>query len=256
MPPNAISGAARGDACILGATLAVLLILMTAAARLLGAADNPSIAEAFGMAGDREQVVATLTPGSDEYCYYRCLLWQQQGKLDAVEQLVDTWRSRMPNSTHLARIQARQALLIYPSNHHESLTRLQGILGIHPGGSSAPETAEVLPNTLDPADLSEEAICKSGLASKRDLSGFTQAGIERFAGSLPDALSMRNALGRLTTPCLPHLVDLVVGDLQHPGSAGFWFPVGPPLPDPGATRCLPGSVAWPGGESGFRPDLS
>src|SRR5689334_23563163 len=74
----------------------------------------PDFEERFALAADREAVLEQLVPGSRDWLQYRCLLLQQQGRLEEARRVLDDWAelARKSGETDaLEAMQARQELL-------------------------------------------------------------------------------------------------------------------------------------------------
>ena len=89
------------------------------------------LAERFAVADDRETVVASLVPGTQDYFRYRCLLWQHQGKLAEVDAVAATWAARFGDSPELQQIRLRQALLWFGVDAQRGSERLTQALDLH-----------------------------------------------------------------------------------------------------------------------------
>ncbi len=212
----------------------VCTLMVVVMAAHLAAEDPIAVAESFLLAGDRERMVAALPSGSGDQRYYRCLLWQQEGKLAQVDELLAAWKERAKEEDDLvrfARIRARQALLWYQTDHQRSLDLLARELD--PGvaePSQAYVAGAILPASLDPALLSWEAVRARGIGTGDLVRGFTEEGLARIAAGFTDSrqasaqlghLQLRALLERLSRPAFPHLVELVIAELGDPASPGF-----------------------------------
>lgn len=190
----------------------------------LYAETTTELAERFALADDREVVVASLVPGTDEHFYYRCLLWQHQGKLAEVDALLPRWEALHPDDSGLrSRIHLRQAALWFDRDPVAGAQRLAEAGGmdftvVEAPAEPAPEIvrAPELPSALAPGELTWEALIKR-VESSGSLNGWSSAGLARRVGELKDPVQRRAALKRLATPTFPQVVELVLADLAEPG---------------------------------------
>lgn len=178
--------------------------------------------EDFALAADREAALRQLIPGSEDYYYYRCLLDQNAGRLDAVDQTLAAWVKRYGTTTRAAEIRRRQMLLKYDQDPQATLDYLKlqvnarldhqrEIVGEKPKN----------PTALDPKLIARETLVARALASRGDLAGFTDSGLELLADQRVDADRRRMLLQRLKVPDFPGLVKLVADDLAYRDSSGF-----------------------------------
>ena len=187
------------------------------------------LAERFAIADDREVVVASLVPGTDDHFFYRCLLWQHQGKLKEVEVALREWELQPGDESRRVRIRARQAVLQVDVDPEEGARQLAKQLDLRfddqPTAATNAPTVKALPTTLDPAALAWPALRERALRAGNGLMGFSEEGIARLLGELVDPLQLRAALARLELPTHPQLVELVVADLVADGGEFGKLPI-------------------------------
>ncbi len=181
------------------------------------------LAERFALADDREVVVASLVPGTDEHFYYRCLLWQHQSKLAEVDALLPRWEALHPESGLRLRIHLRQAALWFDRDPVAGAQRLAEAGGMDFTIVEAPAVpaqevvrAPELPSVLAANELSWETLIKR-TESGGSITGWSNEGLARRVAELKDPVQRRAALKRLTTPTFPQVVELVLADLAEPG---------------------------------------
>lgn len=192
----------------------------------LFAETTTELAERFALADDREAVVASLVPGTDEHFYYRCLLWQHQGKLPEVDALLPRWEALHPDSGLRPRIHLRQAALWFDRDPIAGAQRLAEAGGMDftvveaPAAPAVPAAevvrARELPSVLAAGEMSWEALIKRA-EYNGSIDGWSEAGLTRRVVDLKDPVKRRAALKRLTTPTFPQVVELVLADLAEPG---------------------------------------
>lgn len=183
-----------------------------------------SFDEKFALARDRAQALQQLIPGTEEYYYYHCLLFEQQGKTDEARKFLETWIQRHGRTSRVEEIVNRQALLLLEKDPKPSWERIRVQLGL-----SFHHEAEVEgrvtrhPSRLDPSSISRKELTKTafGWGSRTDLSGFSDASLDWLSQEKLDPDRRRALLGRLRRPDVPGLVDLILDDLHHKHSSGF-----------------------------------
>ncbi|MBT3290291.1 MAG: hypothetical protein HN380_23310, partial [Victivallales bacterium] len=202
----------------LPASLAALLV----AAAVLAAPVEVGFVEDFALAPDRTVPLKELIPGTQEYYYYHCLHYQNTGALDLAEEMLGRWLRKDGKGGQLEEMLNRQALLRYPDDPKQALSRIRQELQLtfdHARRERERETS--YPTRLDPRLISREVLDKDAFAADKLLSGFTRTAARRLAGMALSPERRRTVLGYLTVPDVPNLVDLVVADLQEEGSLGF-----------------------------------
>ncbi len=178
--------------------------------------------EDFALASDRAVALKQLIPGTEDFYYYHCLYYQNQQQYDRVEQLLQAWIQRYNYTPRVREIQNRQALLTYSASPQQSLDYLQRtlqlqfnhqreVVGAHPD----------LPSTLDAALISREALWQRALQEYQNLEGVEDAAFDWLIEKELPADRRHNLLERLSRPDYPQLAQLIVDDLNQPGSGGF-----------------------------------
>lgn len=209
-----------------------LFALVCFALPSLFAEDATELAERFAVADDREAVVAALVPGTEEHFYYRCLLWQHQGKLAEVDALLPRWEALHPHSSRAGRIRLRQAVLWVDREVAVGAPRLAHEVGVDlalkqvvpPTDDPAPVDGPQLPSTLDPQVFAWDALVAHAEDGGR-LDGWSEAGLERRLGDMKRDDLRRASLQRISDPLLPGLVEALVADLAAPGGDFGALPV-------------------------------
>ena len=93
-----------------GTTLAALVcaILLVPASR----GGDIGYIEEFSLARDRADALKQLIPGTEDYYYYHCLLFEQQGRVDEARKFLESWIRRHARTARVEEIVNRQALLL------------------------------------------------------------------------------------------------------------------------------------------------
>jgi len=105
------------------------LVMVCALAAPVCRADGDFL-EQFALAEDRAEVMKELVPGTEEYYFYHCLHYQNTGRLNETDKLLETWIERYKRTDRVREIQNRQALLRYQTDPTGSLEYLRRELGL------------------------------------------------------------------------------------------------------------------------------
>ena len=201
------------------------VVLLSAAILVVpgAAAQELDFLERFALAEDREEALKELVPGTRDYFYFHCLHFQNSGRLDEADAVLQAWHRMDKKSSGLDQMRNRQALLRYGGDPQPSLDYLRQKLGLHfnherkiPGAKSS------LPTALEPGIISRETLARQAWAHHDGrLEGFEDSALDWLADQELSGPALRECLGRLTRPDNEHLPRLVAADLQAEGSAGF-----------------------------------
>ena len=77
------------------------------------AAQDLDFLERFALAENREEVLTELVPGTRDYFFFHCLHYQNTGRLDEADTVLQAWHRMDENSPGLNEMRNRQALLRY-----------------------------------------------------------------------------------------------------------------------------------------------
>jgi len=178
--------------------------------------------EQFALAKDRAEVLKQLIPGTEDYYYYHCLHYQNLEKYEEVEKLLPVWLSRHGETARYQEMVTRHYLLIYPKDRARSLDWIKRKLSLT-FAHERPLIGEKpnLPEQLDPALISHEALSKRALTQHGNLDGFEDRAFDWLMAQPLDAGRRRNLLERLTWPDFPGLAQLVADVLEAQNSGGF-----------------------------------
>ncbi len=94
-------------------------------------AGDISFAEDFALGKDRAEALKKLIPGTEDYYYYHCLHYLNQGENEKAVALFKPWFERFNQSQRLTEIQTRHALLNYEKNPEQSLAYFKNRLGLY-----------------------------------------------------------------------------------------------------------------------------
>ena len=179
--------------------------------------------EDFALAKDRAKALEQLIPGTEDYYYYHALHHQNLGELDEVDRLLGPWIERHKRTARVQEIEARQALLRYPTARRGSLDYLRNSLGLrYPHERRVADRDRQLPSQLDPNAISRATLTNRALSThSRTLRGFEDRAMEWVARLDLTADRRRELLSRLRRPDLGGLPELVVADLRTKNSRGF-----------------------------------
>ncbi|MBW2700472.1 MAG: hypothetical protein JRF33_06595 [Deltaproteobacteria bacterium] len=178
--------------------------------------------EIFALAEDRQQALDRLVPGTEEHDYYTCLLMQQRGELDKVDQRLAAWIDREGDSDLAEMIERRQLLLKLEDRNPEYAKRLSEELDLeHDHQPEAQEATAKLSSNLDPAAVSEEAFLREALLRHSDLSSVQNRAMENLLDRDLPTEQLRDLLRRLKRPDHPRLVERILEELADKHSGDF-----------------------------------
>jgi hypothetical protein len=192
-------------------------------------------AERFALADNREAVVASLVPGTDEHFYYRTLLWQQQGKLAEVDALLPRWKELHPESSRRDRVVVRQAALWFerdPAIGARQMAEIGGLEFRAADEASSPATERTaatadkaeLPSILSPSEFAWDKLINLG-DDNGTFTDWTEAGLTRRIAEITDPAQRRTALKLINWPTFPQALELIMADLAEPGGDFGSLPV-------------------------------
>lgn len=178
--------------------------------------------ERFALASDRTKVLTELIPGTAEYFFYQCLQAQNTGQIDKVGPWLIQWSKQLGEGEQFQIIERRQALLRYSRDAASTLAFLRHKLGLtfnHQREIADPVTS--YPAALDPANIAFDRFKQRACASRSDLGGFEDVGLERMVGQPLEKDERRDLLERLPRPDVMGLENLVLTELADTESRGF-----------------------------------
>ncbi len=203
----------------LAASVLGICVLMVSVSR----AGEIGFLEEFSLAEDREAALAQLIPGTPEYYYYHSLHYQNTGRLDEVDRMLELWIKRYNRTQQVQEIENRQSLLRYAQNPRASLEFLRQRLGLSfDHQRQMPGEKPRLPTSLDPGLISRETLTRRALElHSGTLDGFEDRALDWTLGLELTPDRRRHLLSRLQRPDHANLPRLVVADLDYRGSGGF-----------------------------------
>ena len=173
--------------------------------------------EQFALSDDREAVVGQLIPGTEDYYYYRCLLAQQRGELEAVADLLEAWRERHGATHQLSIIENRQLILLLEGQPEDVCENLRQRLGVYFNHQREVELARgAHPSVLAPEVIDWKTLSRTARTRHPNRTdGFTDRGVANLLDFVDlDHATRRHMLSRVTRPDHPRLVQHIAADLE------------------------------------------
>ncbi len=204
-------------------TLLSAISLLLAAA-FADAGEKMGYLEDFALASDRSATLVQLVPGTVDFYYYKALDAQNRGDLDATDATLKQWLERHGRSSRIEEIQNRQALLRYSQDPKASLNYLRNKLGLRFNHRpERPGAKPDLPTALDSRMIAPETLLTKVRDLSKTLAGVEPSGLRWVLRSKVQLMpaERRDLLGRLERPDVPHLVELILSDLETKESRGF-----------------------------------
>ncbi|MEZ6135956.1 MAG: hypothetical protein R3C53_13725 [Pirellulaceae bacterium] len=178
--------------------------------------------EKFALAEDRRQFLAELIPGTEDYYYFHCLHFQNEGQFGEADAMLNAWRTKLGDNSESRGMWLRQQLLNYPNNPQQTLTMLREQLGLqldHQAPSR--DRAAQLPTVLDNGLLELNRNLTQSLAQDASLGGIETSALPLlFDRKLSDS-QLRSLLGRLTRADTPGVLARIAQELKLKDSKGF-----------------------------------
>ena len=107
------------------ATCGVVFAAVAVLAASVAVGGEIGFLEDFALAKDRSAPLKQLIPGTEDYYYYHCIHYQNQGQLADVDKMLQAWIKRTNRTRRVIEIENRQALLRYDKDPRASLERLR-----------------------------------------------------------------------------------------------------------------------------------
>ncbi len=202
--------------------LPVIALYIALGAEFVHAQQEVGFVEKFATATDRREVLSELIPGTDEYFYYHCLHYQNEGKLPEAQAILDAWRAKFGDTGNAARMLERQKLLDYSVNPQQTLTHLKNVLGLKlDHAPPARDRAATLPDKFDNSLLNVERLVETSLASDRSLRQFRTNALGLLINRKLSVEQLRALIARLDRADLPGVVEKIAEELALKDSRGF-----------------------------------
>ncbi|MEW6709123.1 MAG: hypothetical protein AB1403_04805, partial [Candidatus Riflebacteria bacterium] len=183
--------------------------------------------EQFGLAENRSEPLKQLIPGTEDYYYYSCLYYEQQGDYAKVDEILTQWikRDKFSPNSYSARAQEiinRLTLLNYDKHPEKTIEYIRQQLNLsfhHQKRQEKPTST--LPSALDQKMVSFDYLKELAFADYKDLMGFEKSALPHLmqTGLNPDR--RRHLLQLLDYPEGKNLAKMVIDDLRHEYSGGF-----------------------------------
>jgi hypothetical protein len=184
-------------------------------------------AEKFALSSDRSATLAQLIPGTEEFFYYYCLHYQNEGEFAKAQAVIEQWRAKFGDTSQAVNMAARQMLLTYNENPQRALDFLRDRLGLdfnHAPPSK--DRAAELPSVFDNALLAAERMLEQAIAQDRSLSQIETSGLVLLMERQLAPDQLRALLQRVDRADLPKLIERIAEELALKDSAGFgWAPI-------------------------------
>ncbi len=180
--------------------------------------------ERFALAENREEVLATLIPGTPDYYYYHAIHYVNEGEWDKLASIMEPWVKRYGETDQVWEARNREALLRYGENPEKSLGYLKDRLNLSFSHQRQRMDARPdLPTVLDQGVISWDAFMERASRNPRKLNQLEDSGLDRFLRAEPalDNTTRRELLSRLTYPDYGNLTGIIAADLRTRESRGF-----------------------------------
>ena len=200
----------------------ILIVTLTWAATLSQGREIDFI-EQFALAEDRSVPLKQLIPGTEDYYYYHCLHYLNEGRMDEVEALLQPWIKRHNRTARVREIEHRRALLQYETDPEATQEYLRDKLNLH--FNHQRELLNKKPNlrtSLEPKYIGREYLTEKALRlHSKTLGGFENASFEWLIEMDLDPDRRRHLLRRLGRPDYANLPRLIIEDLKYKDNRGF-----------------------------------
>ena len=180
--------------------------------------------EDFALAKNREQALAQLIPGTEDYYYFHALQYQHTEQFDKVGDLLTPWIKRHGRTQRVREIEHRQALLTYQRTPQNSLDYLKRELNLRLNHQRQRLGEKPnLPTTLDAQQISRETLTQQALSQHNNLQGFETGALDWVIDRKLDEDERWDLLQRIERPDYKNLVDHIIADLGTKHSGGFGY---------------------------------
>ncbi|MFZ5950765.1 MAG: hypothetical protein ACOYXC_08665 [Candidatus Rifleibacteriota bacterium] len=183
--------------------------------------------EQFGLAENRSEPLKQLIPGTEDYYYYSCLYYEQQGDYAKVDEILTQWikRDKVSFNNYSPRAQEiinRLTLLNYDKHPEKTIEFIRQQLNLNFQHQKRQEKpTSTLPSSMDQRMVSFDYLKELAFADYKDLMGFEKSALPQLMQTGLDPDRRRHLLQLLDYPEGKNLVKMVVDDLRHEYSGGF-----------------------------------
>ncbi len=180
--------------------------------------------EEFALAGNREEALKQLIPGTEDYYYYHALHYQNSRRDEQLATLLAQWQKRFPNSGSRDLIVNREALINYPRDPKGSLEHIRRELRLQFNHQQEGKVqARELATALQQDEISWERFLADALRGTKTLQNISPHEFYSLlaSGHKLTPAQRRDLLGRADNPDLPGLVEIILADLDTKESRGF-----------------------------------
>ncbi|MBF0502442.1 MAG: hypothetical protein HQM09_20055 [Candidatus Riflebacteria bacterium] len=196
----------------------VVLLVMP----MRGRANELGFIETFSLAEDRTGPLKQLIPGTEDYFWYYCQYYQQNGDAQKYSETLQQWVKRYGNTSRVNEMRNRQALLEYGQNPAGTIEWIKRQLGLqfnHQKQLLKPESHA--PSKLDQMLISRETLTRRAFQEYSNLEGFEDSALEFLVNANLNPDQRRDFLRRLVRSDYPGIAKMVVDDLKHEYSGPF-----------------------------------
>lgn len=203
-------------------SMIVLVVILLVGEPLVQAQQEVGFIERFAVADDRREVLGDLIPGTQDYFYFHCLYYQNEGEFAQAQAKLDSWRGKLGESSKTRGMLARQALLTYAENPQKTLDYLKRELGLNLNHAApARDKAAQLPNELDNSRLDPAQLLQAVIANDKSLNQLEREGLWLLSERKLSVEQLRVYLKRIARPNIPGVVKRIAEELKLKDSRGF-----------------------------------
>ncbi|MFN3191864.1 MAG: hypothetical protein ACE361_15235 [Aureliella sp.] len=188
----------------------------------VSAQDEIDILERFAFSADRREVLGEFIPGTEDYFYYHCLHYQNEGQLSEAEAVLTKWRTRFGESDSVIKMTDRQRLLTYGESPERTANYLKQRLRLNFEAAAPQRRGEsTYPSRIEGKALDETRLLSKAMQQAPDLNTLEDAALPLLLEQDLNPGQLRAVLGRLSYAGYPRIVDRVIEELQLRDSKGF-----------------------------------
>jgi hypothetical protein len=178
--------------------------------------------EKFALANDRREALATLIPGTQEYYFFHCLHYQNEGQLSEAQAMLDAWRTKDGQGAQSQNMLLRQHLLTYSDNPQRTLQTLRDQLSLQlDHRAPSRDQAATLSSALDNATLDISKLLEEAIAQDQSLGRVASSALGLLLKAELNPAQLRAVLQRLTRADLAGVVARIAEELKLKDSQGF-----------------------------------
>ncbi|MBF0224487.1 MAG: hypothetical protein HQK76_03440 [Desulfobacterales bacterium] len=179
--------------------------------------------EDFSLSDDRNIPLNQLIPGTEDYYYYTCLNYLNNGNMKDTAEVLKLWLKRYGRTILAREIEYRKALLEYDNHSKSSLKYISSELGLlFNHQKDIQDKKPDLPSVLDAKLISRDTLLNNAYRIHGNTTnGFENSAFEWLLSKDIHPDLRRHILSQLKTPYYQNLPKLVIDDLKYRYSSGF-----------------------------------